>query len=165
MSNPSRQSTKFHFRVKCFCIFLLNFNLVRCVVFFFSFSFFWNTGWVWDHIWLCWLLQAASFWSPFAQKSLSSGDQSIDLITHVQLASPTCFTLFVFIQFKPSSTRNGTDKKSSSETLKSPKRCPEGTVLIRRTKKEDLIRAKRYGQRVQAIQPQDTNTEDHVRCI
>lgn len=57
------------------------------------------------------------------------------------------------------------NKNSSSETLKSPKRCPEGTVLIRRTKKEDLIRAKRYGQQVQAIRPQDTNTEDHVRYI
>ncbi|XP_042403947.1 uncharacterized protein LOC121993646 [Zingiber officinale] len=66
------------------------------------------------------------------------------------------------LEFKPTSTRDGMDKKpSSSETLKSPKRCPEGTVLIRRIKREDLIRAKRYTQQVQAIRPQDTNTDEH----
>ncbi|RWW46851.1 hypothetical protein BHE74_00047242 [Ensete ventricosum] len=38
----------------------------------------------------------------------------------------------------------------TSTQHKFPKRCPTGTVLIRRTTKEDLVRAKKYAQHIQS---------------
>ncbi|XP_042404724.1 uncharacterized protein LOC121994907 [Zingiber officinale] len=46
------------------------------------------------------------------------------------------------LQIKSTSFLKSMNKNLSSETVKLPRRCPQGTVLIRRTTREDLIRAK-----------------------
>ncbi|XP_074559141.1 uncharacterized protein LOC141815073 [Curcuma longa] len=61
------------------------------------------------------------------------------------------------LQIKSTSFPKSMNKNPSSETVKLPRRCPQGTVLIRRTTKEDLIRAKQI-QRTQRIGPQEDAT-------
>ncbi|KAG6499514.1 hypothetical protein ZIOFF_039303 [Zingiber officinale] len=60
------------------------------------------------------------------------------------------------LQIKSTSFPKSMNNNSSSEILKLPRRCPQGTVPIRRTTKEDLIRAKQI-QQTQLIDLKDTN--------
>ncbi|KAG6499795.1 hypothetical protein ZIOFF_039587 [Zingiber officinale] len=58
------------------------------------------------------------------------------------------------LQIKSISFPKSMNKNGSSETVKLPRRCPRGTVLIRRTTREDLIREKQI-QRTKRIDLQE----------